>query len=487
MGRFEKVLMNGNGLDVRDSGYYSTPKFVANYLTDELLLLNPNGKKVLDPAVGNEELLEKFFKAGKQIDSFDIYEHGDIRYSNFKNQDFIEFYKERKADLFFTTNVDLDYDYYIANPPYNCHEIDYIRDNKQVLNSLFNGVGILNMYSMFLSAMIDCAKEGALIGVIISDSFLTATMHSGLRQQILDTCSIHQLILCPNDLFWSQKADVRTCILILQKGRQYQGKIKMSNRPQNTEHLKKILNGKQFLDVTLNDLVLSQKQSSNQFVIDVEPEILILFSNKRIGDIFDCITGISTGNDMKYLSKERKEGFEVPFYKNPGSRKFITEPDAYIINNFLEESTRVKDFMVRNKSFIFKEGITCSSMGLPFGACFLPSNSTFGVNANIFTPKDDLYWMLSYLNSHLVTYLVRGVLIRSNMVTSGYISQIPVIPFSSQEKIKLTEIATNILELKLSIDAGIEMINSLIYSNLGLNKDVILKLEDFALNLNKRV
>ncbi len=487
MGRFEKILINNNGLDVRDSGYYSTPKFIANYITKELLLLNPNGKRVLDPAVGNEELLEFFFKEGKQIDSFDIYEHGNIKYSNFKNQDFIEFYKEKKTNLFFTTNVDLEYDYYIANPPYNCHEINYIRDNKQSLSNLFNGVGILNMYSMFLSAMIDCSKEGALIGVIISDSFLTATMHSGLRQQILDNCSIHQLILCPNDLFWSQKADVRTCILILQKGKQFQDKIKMVNRPKNTNHLKDTLRQRLFLEVNLKDLVLSQKKPSNQFIIDVEPEILTLFNHKRVGELFDCITGISTGNDTKYLSKEWKEGFEVPFYKNPGTRKFITEPDAYIINNFMAESERVKDFMVRNKSFIFKEGITCSSMGLSFGACYLPSNSTFGVNANIFTPKEDLYWMLSYLNSYLVTYLVRGVLIRSNMVTSGYISQIPVIPFSEQQKIQLNDISKNILESKLTIDSGIEMINSLIYHNLKLRNEVILKLEDFVLNLNKRV
>ena len=487
MGRFEKILINNNGLDVRDSGYYSTPKFIANYITKELLLLNPNGKRVLDPAVGNEELLEFFFKEGKQIDSFDIYEHGNIKYSNFKNQDFIEFYKEKKTNLFFTTNVDLEYDYYIANPPYNCHEINYIRDNKQSLSNLFNGVGILNMYSMFLSAMIDCSKEGALIGVIISDSFLTATMHSGLRQQILDNCSIHQLILCPNDLFWSQKADVRTCILILQKGKQFQDKIKMVNRPKNTNHLKDTLRQRLFLEVNLKDLVLSQKKPSNQFIIDVDPEILTLFNHKRVGELFDCITGISTGNDTKYLSKEWKEGFEVPFYKNPGTRKFITEPDAYIINNFMAESERVKDFMVRNKSFIFKEGITCSSMGLSFGACYLPSNSTFGVNANIFTPKEDLYWMLSYLNSYLVTYLVRGVLIRSNMVTSGYISQIPVIPFSEHEKKQLNDISKNIIESKLTIDSGIEMINSLIYYNLKLRKEVILKLEDFVHNLNKRV
>jgi hypothetical protein len=73
------------------------------------------------------------------------------------------------------------------------------------------------------------------------------------------------------------------------------------------------------------------------------------------------------------------------------------------------------------------------------------------------------------------------------MVTSGYISQIPVIPFSNQEKIKLSEIAINILESKLSIESGIKMINSLIYDTLGLNKNIVLKLEDFALNLNKRV
>lgn len=487
MGRSEKILLNHNGVDVRDSGYYSTPKFIADFITDELLLLNPNGKRVLDPAVGNEELLERFFESGKLIDSFDIYSYESNRYSNFRKQDFIEFYKSQKSSLFFTNTIDLEYDYYIANPPYNCHEIDYIRANKESLNKLFDGVGTHNMYSMFLSAIIDCAKESALIGLIISDSFLTATMHSGLRQKILDTCSIHQLILCPNDLFWSQKADVRTCIIILQKGKQFQKKVKLSNRPKNTAQLKEILKSKRFSEVNLDDLVLSHKKTSNQFVIDVDPEILSLFKNDRIGDLFDCITGISTGNDKKYLSKEKKDGFEVPFYKNPGSRKFITEPDAYIINDFLEESKTIKDFMVRNKAFLFKEGITCSSMGLPFGASYLPPNSTFGVNANIFTQKEDLFWLLAYLNSYLVTYLVRGVLIRSNMVTSGYISQIPVIAFSEQEKNKLSLISKNVLENKLEVNKAIAQVNQVVYERLSFTNEVILKIEDFALNLNKRV
>lgn len=487
MGRFEKILIDGKGIDKRDSGYYSTPDFVSEYITVQLLELNPNGEKVLDPAVGDEELLKTFFIHGKEIDSFDVIEHGNIQYSNFSKQDFIAFYRERKKSMFFSTGINLDYDYYIANPPYNCHEVDYIKNNKRELKKLFGNVGVHNMYSMFLSAIVDCAKEGALIGVIVSDSFLTATTHSGLRQQILESCSIHQLILCPNDLFWSQKADVRTCIMVLQKGKQFQGKVLVSNRPQNTDELKRILRIKDFIEVDLEEIVLSKKKTANQFIIDVDKDILSLFQNPRIGEIFTCITGISTGNDKKYLSKQKRAGFEIPFYKNPGSKKFLTTEDAYLINHFMDESLIVKDFMVRNKPFVFNEGITCSSMGLPFSACYLPENSTFGVNPNIFTPKEDLFWVLAYLNSHLITYLVRGVIIRSNMVTSGYISQLPIIPFTEVEKKKLSAIAENVLDSKLTIDSAISQINNIVYKSLELNESIIEKIEDFALNLSKRV
>ena len=54
------------------------------------------------------------------------------------------------------------------------------------------------------------------------------------------------------------------------------------------------------------------------------------------------------------MSKEKKQGFEIPFYKNPGSKKFTTAEDAYLINHFMDESLKVKDFMVRNKQFVFQ-------------------------------------------------------------------------------------------------------------------------------------
>jgi len=487
MGRFEKILVDNNGVDRREAGYYSTPLFISEYITNELLRINPNGKKVLDPAVGKEELLKSFSINGKEIDSFDIIEYDDYKYSNFSRVDFIELYKSKKINQFFNSDISLDYDYYIANPPYNCHELNYIRDNKKELNQIFGDIGVHNMYSMFLSAIIDMAKEGALIGVIISDSFLTATMHSGLRQQIIEKCTVHQLLLCPNDLFWSQKADVRTCIIILQKGKKYQNGVLISNRAKDTNDFKHILAARKLKELKIEQLLLSKDKTANQFIIDIENEIIDLFKNKRLGEIFKCITGISTGNDNKYLSKEKKDGFNVPFYKNPGRRKFVTEPDAFLIDNFMEESLIVKDFMVRNKNYMLCEGITCSSMGLPFSACYLPEGATYGVNANIFPPKADIHWLIAYLNSSLVTFLVRGILIRSNMVTSGYISQIPVPDFDNNIKDELNQITINVINNNITTEIAINKIDELIFEFLNSSNETIQKIKHFAKNLNHKV
>lgn len=487
MGRFVKNIINKDGVDIREVGYYSTPRFIAKYITEALLSLNYDGQYVLDPAVGKEELLEYFHIAGKKIDSFDIIDYNDKKLSSFTHKDFISHYIDCRAGLFFSENLNWKYDYYIANPPYNCHEIDYIRENKALLNKAFNNVGVSNMYSLFLSAIIDVAKEGALIGVIVSDSFLTAKAHNGLRLQILQNCSIHQLVLCPSSLFISQKADVRTCIMILQKGKMFQKQIKVANRSRSVEDLKNLLQSKQFKCIDIEDLILVNNNKETQIVIDVPNNVLKLFKNERLSDRYKCITGISTGNDKKYLSKENREGYSVPFYKNPGTRKFKTSPDAYIIDHYIEESLVVSDFMVRNKQFMLKEGITCSSMGLPFSACYLPKGATFGVNANIFPPKNDIFWLLSYLNSHLVTYLVRGVLIRSNMVTSGYISQIPLLNFSKSEKAELENISKDVVNRSLSTDNAIKAINVIVNNRAKLDPLTIEIIDDFSINILKSV
>lgn len=490
MGRFEKTIVNENGIDRRELGYYSTPEFVSTFMTKAMLDINPNGSTALDPCVGKEELIKGLYDNNIDIDGIDIFNHGDYYYCNFIQKDFIDFYKQEKINLLFDQQINLKYDYYIANPPYNCHEVDYIRDNKKDLNKLFGNIGVHNMYSMFISAIIDSAKDGALISIITADSFLTARMHNPLREQILNTCSIHYLILCPTDLFWEQKADVRTTIMILQKGKKNQQSVKSLNRPKNKEELKIKLEQKAFLETPIESIINASNDNLFEFVIDIPSEIQSLFSFPRIGEKYKCLTGISTGEDGKYISKEKKNGFEVPFYKNPGSRKFYCEPDGFLTNEYLIYDKEIKNFMVRNKGYMLKEGITCSSMGLPFSACYLPIGSTYGVNANIFCDKEDIWWLLGYLNSSLITYIVRGVLIRSNMITSGYVSKIPVIELNKKTKKELAIIAKTAFDEKVSpkdVTRIIQKIDRIIFNELGLSNEIETEILHFTSNLQSRV
>lgn len=493
MARKFKEVFTQHGTDRRDTGYYSTPQQVAAYIFERLTTINPLGIKVVDTCVGMEELSSPFLDSHFDVTGIDITDHIGQKRSNFINDDFISLYERFKIPSLFNEKQlpFIDSDFWIANPPYNCHEVNYIQSNKAHLKKVFDDVGVHNMYSMFISAMIDMAKEGAVIGLITLDSFLTSKAHKELRHKILDNCIIHDILLCPTDLFLSQGADVRTCIFIIQKGKNVrQPLVKLFNRPANKKEFFKKIQNKEFLEIALPDILLNDQIDNNEFLIGVPDVIKNLFSYKRIGQKFKCITGISTGNDKKYISKEIKDGFSVPFYKNPGSKKFFCRPDGYLIDNFLEENKNVKNFMVRNIPLLYKPGITCSSMGVEFSACYLPPNATYGVNPNIICDEDDIWWLLSYLNSNIAKYIVRGVLIRANMVTSGYISRLPVPDFSIDEKDVLSSLGKKAYELAQEntkeVEFVISEINKCIYKYLGIPSAIQNELDEFCQNIIKK-
>jgi hypothetical protein len=481
MGRGKKKVLTDT-LDRRETGYYSTPAFIGDYIARRLLELNPSGQEVLDPCCGKGELLPLFLQENKKVTGIDLEKQDGTPPFHFLKGDFIRIYKEWRAHNL----LPLGYDYIIANPPYNCHEVNYIRDRKKELEKLFEDVGTHNMYSMFLSAILDCAKPGTVIGLITSDSFFTARYHEKLRRKILKLCAIHEIIMCPTDLFLEQGADVRTSILILQKGPEYQGQVAVSNRCSSVPELKDILAKRDFTSCPLQQMLLHGPKDHMEFAIECPEDIRKLFENKRLGEYHKCVTGISTGNDGKYLSPVRTGPFQVPFYKNPGLDRFCTDNYLYLHKDFLQYANQISNFMVRNREQLYREGITCSSMGVAFTACYLPSGSTYGVNANIHCEGMDLWRLLAYLNSSLVTYLVRGILARSNMITSGYVARIPLLSFSPDESIRLDALAKEAYRLAKNngdVSALLSSIDTIVFHTAGISQASIQHILEFNRDL----
>lgn len=491
MGRGSKTVVAKNGLDRRVIGHYQSPPEVATYIASEVRKINPDGRLVLDPCMGTGTLLQPFADAGVETHGMDIIDWRDKPVDSFTETDFLREFSESEG--LFGSDRFQAYDYFVLNPPYNCHESDYVRDNKDWLSRTFSDVGIANIYAMFIAAVIRAARPGAVMGVLTLDSFMTARLHEPLRKLITESCAVHNITLCPADLFRSQRAEVRTCVIVLEK---------LEYSSPAMDHTVRVLdrspNSREFfsrLQSPLNEtpssaIALTDKRDRAELVVGVPQDILRLFEGPRLGEEFSCITGISTGSDGKYLRSQREDGYSVPFYKNPASKRFWMVPDGYLIDHYVAESYEVKNFMVRNRSSYDQPGISCSSMGVPFAAVYRPAGTTFGVNPNILCPEGDIWWLLAYLNSSLVTYLVRGVLLRTNMVTSGYIARLPVPSISTATKEVLGKLAKEAAEGQFDTKQSLEIrdqIDAELARDLSLSKTSLEKLREFNADLLSHV
>lgn len=488
MGRHRKTVFNDAGIDRRDTGYYSTPGPVADFFKRKLLSLNPDPKLVFDPCVGNGELLAPFRHTGARLCGFDVIGYCRDRFFDFEQRDFL-LSAVAALDGSSTASGIPDADIIVANPPYNCHEHEYLRRHKRRFALCFGREAVLNLYSLFVYAIIRTAKPGCLVGLITFDSFLTARGHEALRRFIRDRCRIHSLLLCPTDLFRRQGADVRTAILVLQKGLQGENRIEVAGRPQTSTRFERILKAQAFQTFPPEEVFLSSPRDRGEFVVGVPEAVRALFNAPRLGERFPCRTGISTGNDKAHLSPARRKGFTVPFYKNPGKRRFFTEPDAYLRDDYRRVAENEANFIVRNKRYLGLPGITCSSMGVEFGAAVLPADSSFGVNANLFPGEEDRWWLLSYLNSSLCNYLVRGVLLRSNMITAGYVARIPVPALPAAVRKGLGHIAREAYETRPApseLPAFIERINEVVFDACGIPTSDRNVIREFCANIVER-
>ncbi len=70
---------------------------------------------------------------------------------------------------------------------------------------------------MFIVSSIWRLKSGGRLGFITSDSFLTLNTHTKLREFILNSCKIKEILLAPKHLFDNQNTSTSTVIIILEK------------------------------------------------------------------------------------------------------------------------------------------------------------------------------------------------------------------------------------------------------------------------------
>ncbi|MDC0215675.1 BREX-1 system adenine-specific DNA-methyltransferase PglX [Candidatus Pelagibacter sp.] len=435
---FSKEQLGKKRLD----GFYETPIDTVKYMADKILKIYKPNYSICDPCVGDGVFINYLFSKGikkENLYGYDIDEKKiKILKKNFK-----------KVELFDSTKkFKKKFDIIIGNPPYAGDESYYIRENRDRLSRDYKDIKARNLFSIISYNSIQHLNEGGYFIKILSDAFLTNIYYKPFRDFILSELDIIEICLTPRDLFRHIDADIGTCILFGRKrnstdttfngwnnNKVNKNKIKLIDRLKSQN---KFYNNKKTEWINQNEI---NNYPNSQIIIGVSKKLRHIYINSKIklGDIASGGTGISTGNDKKFLKKTsdvKKNKNWVPYYKNAARMKYFYNPIYSIEKNYKKNYKNISNYLIRNEKFFYKEGISCSSVGIRFSASYMPSNCLFGVNANFFFKnRIDLFYVLAFLNSNIAWYFSRKILIRTNNISANYLRKMPII-FPSSKKVK---------------------------------------------------
>ncbi|HEX8651478.1 MAG TPA: N-6 DNA methylase [Pyrinomonadaceae bacterium] len=209
----------GNITQEKISGATYTPKQLSDFVAEQIiqtvnLLSFPTTIRVLDPAVGDGELLVSLLEKLREISRVVIEIHGfdtcqdalnlaTMRLKKFPNVsvhfelgNFLDFVLENFGDSnngdLFQSKVPDTYDLIIANPPYVRTQILGTNQAKH-LAKRFGLSGRVDLYYAFILAIARVLKPQGVAGIIASNRFMTTKSGARVRQAIRNKFSIRHI------------------------------------------------------------------------------------------------------------------------------------------------------------------------------------------------------------------------------------------------------------------------------------------------------
>ena len=429
--------------------YYTDDEYLVDYMVN--LLEIQDGDTCLEPCAGSGFFIDGLLRTKKNIaiSAFDINEDAiaTIKSKYFQCPNIQIFHKdflEYASTPIFCNN----FSKLIANPPYGGW---HSQEKRGVLKKIYPIAYVKESYAVFLAASLQRLDHNGRAVFIIPDTFLYLHMHKKLRMHLISNFSIRSIDIFPSNIFPKVNFGyAKLCIICVENKKALENKVKIRTSTTKNE----------FYDVSHCGTYIEQ----NKFLDDQEyfsclttsPQIVI--SENTLGDYAKCVTGIYTGNDLKFIRRTETnnkgkrydlvpvekiaENFTanlsgitenkhfIPLLKGGGVKYF--KPVQWYIDwsteavNFYRSNKKAR---FQNKEYYFKRGI-----GYPMvssnkaNASILQNNWMFDQSiVGIFPFNSDHFgFIFSLMNSSVVPKLLLSINPSANN-SAKYIRRIPVI------------------------------------------------------------
>jgi hypothetical protein len=427
------------------------------------LSLMPNSL-VLEPCAGDGVFINALLQEEESIsiDAFelDLKEANKLKhifrdYNNIsiKNDDTLLF------NNFINGNCNDKYDFIIANPPYGAWQ-DY--EKREKLKGIYPKLYVKETYSTFLYLCLNLLKTGGRLVFITPDTYLNLHMHTYLRKYILNNALIEEIAIFPSSFFPGVNFGYsKLSIITLTKCNDittiYNNKINIFDNFYNPCDLIS-KNNSRITKVNQNEII---NNANSAFINTDEKYIinLLKYSSICIGDIADCVTGIYTGNDKKYIkvrdhsiknSKDYAVISENEIYHNGLNVDIngIYTNDSYIPiikggniryqkdnNWYINWKSEIVSFYktdkksrFQNSQYYFKQGLAVPMVSSNSITASLLNNRIFDQSIVGVFPKQEEHtlFLLAFFNTNICTKLIRMINPSANN-SANYIKKIPII------------------------------------------------------------
>jgi len=354
------------------------------------------------------------------------------------------------------------YDKIIGNPPYGGWQ-EY--DKRSALKKKFSGFYVKETYSLFLLRCISLLKEGGVLSFIIPDTFLYLRNHKSLREYLLNTTIINEIVVFPSKFFPGVSFGYSNlCIITLTK------ESLCNNKAENTFPVIKNLKSdedlitlsfggklKNAIYTHMNQKNISFNLDSAFFIGDTESSNQIAMSKSRVSDIADCVTGIYCGDNKKFLAISNESqrviaGYHIvddskvclehnsvaplksakryiPIIKGSSSTSYHRTSNKWLIEwteSSINHYNTDKKARFQNSQFYFKRGVALPMVKSSKIKATLMSGGVFDQSIVGVFPHEEKYmlYLLGYLNSEIANRYIHIINPTANN-SANYVKKLP--------------------------------------------------------------